>query len=57
MTITAKTKSGTKVTVNTFEVIIEEGKPLVMFFVKDEHGQHGIFSQYDLSDYNSNWET
>jgi hypothetical protein len=56
MTITAKTKSGTKVTVNTFDVIIEEGKPLVMFFVKDENGQHGIFSQYDLSDYNTNWE-
>ncbi len=50
-TITAKTLSGTKVTVNSFDVIIMDGKPLVMFFVKDENGQFGIFSQNDLKEY------
>ena len=51
VTITAKTLSGLKVTVNTFDVIIDNGKPLVMFFVKDENGQHGLFNQNELTDY------
>ena len=51
VTITANTLSGRKVTVNTFDVIIDNGKPLVMFFVKDEDGQFGIFNQHELTDY------
>lgn len=51
VTITANTLSGRKVTVNTFDVIIDNGKPLVMFFVKDEDGQFGIFNQNELTDY------
>ena len=51
VTITAKTLSGLKVTVNTFDVIIDNGKPLVVFFVKDEDGQFGIFNQNELTDY------
>ena len=51
VTITAKTLSGRKVTVNTFDVIIDNGKPLVVFFVKDEDGQHGLFNQNELTDY------
>ena len=43
VTITAKTLSGRKVTVNSFDVIIDNGSPLVMFFVKDEDGQFGIW--------------
>jgi hypothetical protein len=49
--ITAKTLSGHNVSVRTFDVIISDGKPLIMFFVKDENGQHGIFSQEELTDY------
>jgi|694.fasta_scaffold06007_37 hypothetical protein len=48
---TAKTLTGTNVTVNSYEVVIEDGKPLVMFFVKDENGHHGIFSQNELTDF------
>ena len=51
VTITANTLSGRKVTVNSFDVIIDNGKPLVMFFVKDEDGQHGLFNQNELTDY------
>ena len=51
VTMTAKTLSGTKVTVNSFDVIIENGKPLIMFFVKDENGQFGLFNQNELTDY------
>ena len=51
VTITANTLSGRKVTVNTFDVIIDNGKPLVVFFVKDEDGQHGLFNQNELTDY------
>jgi hypothetical protein len=51
VTITAKTLSGRSVTVNSFDVIIENGKPLVMFFVKDENGQFGLFNQNELTDY------
>lgn len=51
VTITAKTLSGRKVTVNSFDIIIDNGKPLVMFFVKDEDGQFGIFNQHELTDY------
>jgi len=51
VTMTAKTLSGTKVAVNSFDVIIENGKPLIMFFVKDENGQFGLFNQNELTDY------
>jgi hypothetical protein len=51
VTMTAKTLSGTKVVVNSFDVIIENGKPLIMFFVKDENGQFGLFNQNELTDY------
>ena len=51
VTITANTLSGRKVTVNSFDVIIDNGKPLVMFFVKDEDGHFGIFNQNELTDY------
>ena len=51
VTMTAKTLSGTKVTVNSFDVIIEKGKPLIMFFVKDENGQFGLFNQNELTDF------
>ncbi len=51
VTITAKTLSGTKVVVNSFDVIIENGKPLIMFFVKDENGQFGLFNQNELTDF------
>ena len=49
--IHATTVHGSKVRVNSFDVIIENGKPLVMFFVVDENGQHGIFSQNELTNY------
>jgi hypothetical protein len=51
MTITAKTLSGRKVTVTSFDVIIENGQPLIVFFVKDENGQFGLFNQNQLTDY------
>jgi len=51
VTMTAKTISGTKVVVNSFDVIVENGKPLIMFFVKDENGQYGLFNQNELTDY------
>lgn len=51
VTMTAKTLSGTRVVVNSFDVIIENGKPLIMFFVKDENGQFGLFNQNELTDY------
>jgi hypothetical protein len=50
--MTAKTLSGCKVTVTSFDVIIENGQPLIMFFVKDENGQFGLFNQNQLTDYN-----
>jgi hypothetical protein len=49
--ITAQTLSGTRVTVNSFDVIIENGKPIVYFFVKDENGQYGLFNQNELTNY------
>jgi hypothetical protein len=51
VTMIAKTLSGRSVTVTSFDVIIENGKPLVMFFVKDENGQFGLFNQNELTDY------
>jgi hypothetical protein len=57
VTMTAKTLSGTKVTINSFDVIIEpgllphSGRPLIMFFVKDENGQFGLFNQNELTDF------
>jgi hypothetical protein len=51
MTITAKTLSGRKVTVTSFDIIIENGQPLIVFFVKDENGQFGLFNQNQLTDY------
>ncbi len=51
VTMTAKTLSGRKVTVTSFDVIIENGQPLIVFFVKDENGQFGLFNQNELTDY------
>jgi hypothetical protein len=51
VTMAAKTLSGTKVVVNSFDIIIENGQPIIMFFVKDENGQFGLFNQNELTDY------
>ena len=51
VTMAAKTLSGTKVGVNSFDIIIENGQPIIMFFVKDENGQFGLFNQNELTDY------
>jgi hypothetical protein len=51
VTMTAETLSGTKVTINSFDVIIVNKKPVVMFFVKDENGQFGLFNQNELTNY------
>jgi hypothetical protein len=52
--MTAKTKSGTNVNINTFDIIIEDGKPVIMFWVKDENGQYGIFNQDQLCNFKDN---
>jgi hypothetical protein len=49
--ISAKTLSGTNVTVKSFDVIIENGKPLVVFFVRDENGHAAVFNQNELTNY------
>jgi hypothetical protein len=56
--IHATTMSGKKVTVKSFDVIIQKvgilphsGQPLIVFFVVDENGQHGIFNQNELTNY------
>jgi hypothetical protein len=49
--ITAKTLAGTNVTVNSFDVIIHEGQPLIVFFVKTEQGHAAIFNHHQLKDY------
>lgn len=51
ITISAQTLNGTKVTVNDFDIIIENGKPLIMFFVKTENGSYAIFNQHELTNY------
>ena len=51
ITLSAQTLNGTKVTVNDFDIIIENGKPLIMFFVKTENGSHAIFNQNELTNY------
>ena len=50
-TLSAQTLTGTKVTINDFDIIIEDGKPLLMFFTKDDDGQYGIFNQHQLTNY------
>lgn len=49
--IHAQTLTGTVVTIVNFDVIIQDGKPLVMFFVVDENGHRGIFNQNELTNY------
>lgn len=49
--ITAKTVTGTPVTVNDSDIVIMDGKPIIMFFVVDNNGQHGIFNQNELTDF------
>jgi hypothetical protein len=49
--IHATTLTGTVVTVVSFDVIIEHGKPLIMFFTVDENGHRGIFNQNELTNY------
>lgn len=51
MMLKAKTLSGINVTINDSEIIIEQGKPVIMFFTVDENGNHGIFSQNQLTDF------
>ena len=50
-TMTAKTLSGTPVTINDTDIIISDGKPIIMFFVIDNNGQFGIFNQNELTDF------
>jgi hypothetical protein len=47
----AKTLSGTDVTINDSDIVIVDGKPVIVFFVVDSNGQHGIFNQNQLTDY------
>ena len=47
----AKTLSGTDVTINDSDIVIMDGKPVIVFFVVDSNGQHGIFNQNQLTDY------
>ena len=47
----AKTLSGTDVTINDSDIVILDGKPVVVFFVVDSNGQHGIFNQNQLTNY------
>jgi hypothetical protein len=47
----AKTLSGTDVTINDSDIVIVDGKPVIAFFVVDSNGQHGIFTQHQLTDY------
>jgi hypothetical protein len=47
----AKTLSGTNVTINDSDIVIVDGKPVIAFFVVDSNGQHGIFNQNQLTDY------
>jgi hypothetical protein len=47
----AKTLSGTDVTINDSDIVIVDGKPVIAFFVVDSNGQHGIFNQHQLTDY------
>lgn len=49
--ITAKTKTNRTVTINDIDMIVEDGKLVFMFFVKDEDGQHAIFSHMELHDF------
>lgn len=57
MKIVAKTLTGARVTIKNQEIIIEQGKPLIMFFTVDENGQHGIFPQHELTDYIQVYDT
>jgi hypothetical protein len=50
-TMVAKTLSGTDVTINDSDIVIVDGKPVIVFFVVDNNGQHGIFNQNQLTDY------
>jgi hypothetical protein len=49
--ITAKTLTGANVTVKSFDVIIHEGQPVIMFFVRTEQGHAAIFNHHQLTDY------
>jgi hypothetical protein len=51
VTIHATTIQGIFVTVKSFDVIIENEKPVIMFFTVDENGQHGIFNHNQLINY------
>jgi hypothetical protein len=47
----AKTLSGTDVTINDSDIVIVDGEPVIVFFVVDSNGQHGIFNQNQLTNY------
>lgn len=55
LVMTAQTMTGKGVTITDFDIIIENGKPLIMFFVKDENGQFGIFNQNELQNFEETW--
>lgn len=50
-TMVAKTIYGTSVTINDSDIVILDGKPIIMFFTIDNNGQHGIFNQNELTDF------
>lgn len=47
----AKTLTGTPVTINDCDIVIMHGKPVIVFFVVDNGGNHGIFNQNELTEY------
>ena len=51
MTMTAKTLTGTHVTITDHEIITENGKIMVVFFTKTDNGFNAIYAQDQLTDY------
>ena len=51
MIMTAKTLTGTHVTITDHEIITENGKIMVVFFTKTDNGFNAIYTQNQLTDY------
>jgi hypothetical protein len=49
--MTAKTLTGTLLTIKDSDIVVVDGKPVIMFFTVDNNGQHGIFNQNELTDF------
>lgn len=49
--MTAKTLTGTPVTIKDSDIVAVDGKPVIVFFTVDSNGQHGIFNQNQLTDF------